>query len=155
MPWSDKRESSPLLRRAARQAAILVLVALVPAILTGGLHPRRPAWPGAGADIREISVMDAWMLARTNPVIWADARSDRAFAAQHIPGAINVTEADWERSLAGLVDVWRPGRPVVVYCGSGSCETSRSVAVRLRRELKLTDVYVLKGGWEEWQRRQK
>lgn len=155
MPWSDKRGSLPLVRRTARQAAVLVLAAVVPAILTGSLHPRRPAWPGAGGDVREISVTDALMLARANPVIWADARSDQAFAARHIPGAVNVTEADWERSLARFVDAWRPGQPVVVYCASDSCETSRSVAARLRRDLKLTEVYVMKGGWEEWQRQQR
>ena len=155
MPWSASPGPARPLRRAAHQAAALLLLAALPAILTAWLHPRRPAWPPAEDSIPRISITDALMLARNNPVIWADARSAGAFAAEHIPGAINVTEADWERSLAGLADVWRPGQPVIVYCAGGGCETSRSVASRLRRDLKVTDVYVLKGGWEAWLRLQK
>lgn len=149
MPWSA---SPGPLRRGARQAAALLLLAALPAGLTGWLHPRRPAWPGADEILPQISLADALTLARNRPVLWADARRPEAFAADHIPGAINVTEADWERSLAGFVGAWRPGQPVVVYCAGDSCDTSRSVATRLRRDLKVADVYVLKGGWEAWLR---
>ncbi len=155
MPWFADEFAGPPLGRAARQATLLLLVAIAPAALTGWLHPRRPAWPAAGGPIPEIAVVDAENLARTSPVVWADARGADAFAARHIPGAINVTEADWERSVADFVEAWRPGRPVIVYCASRSCATSRSVALRLRRDFKLTDVYVLQGGWEEWLRRQR
>ncbi len=149
MPSSVERHPDPPLYRAARQTVALVLIAVVPAVLTGWLHPRRPAWPGADGAIPEITLADARAL--TPPVIWVDARAGEAFATQHIPGAVNLTETDWDQGLAGFVDVWRPGRPVVVYCASHRCDTSRSVAGRLRRELRITGVYVLKGGWEAWQ----
>jgi hypothetical protein len=38
----------------------------------------------------------------------------------------------------------------VVYCSSLSCNASREVARRLRREAQLPDVFVLEGGWEAW-----
>jgi rhodanese-related sulfurtransferase len=154
MPRSDKRGFSLLLRQAARQAVALLLVTLLPAILTGWLHPRRPSLPGADQGVREITVEDALALARRSPVLWADARSSQAFATQHIPGAIHLTEEAWERLLSGFADVWRPGQPVVVYCDSQRCDTSRSVASRLMREFALKEVYTLQGGWEAWQRRQ-
>ncbi len=152
MPWSASPGSPGPLRRAARQAVALLLLAALPAALTGWLHPRRPAWPGADEPIPQITLTDALMLARNRPVLWADARPPAAFAAAHIPGAVNVTEADWEPSLAGFVGAWRPGQAVVVYCAGDTCDTSRSVAARLRRDLKLADVYVLQGGWEAWLR---
>jgi len=155
MSSSVRCGSGPLLRRAAVQAAVLLLAAVVPALLTGWLHPRRPPLPGAAGSIREITVADAQALPGGRPVIWADARDNQAFARQHIPGAVHLSEAEWEQGLAGLVAVWRPGTPVVVYCASHSCDTSRAVASRLKRELALPDVFVLKGGWEEWLRRQK
>ncbi len=155
MPWSDKRGFGPLLRQSARQAAVLVLIALVPAALTGWLHPRRPHLPGAEASAREIAVGDAVALGRARPVVWVDARDAQAFEVGHVPGAVRLTEDAWEQLLPGFIDSWRPGQPVVVYCDSRRCDASRSVAARLARELAIKDVYVLTGGWEAWQQRQR
>jgi len=37
-----------------------------------------------------------------------------------------------------------------VYCDGADCGTSRAVARRLKRELGVSEVYVLKGGWRAW-----
>ena len=36
------------------------------------------------------------------------------------------------------------------YCASESCQLSREVAERLRKEPSFEQVYVLKGGWKAW-----
>ena len=41
----------------------------------------------------------------------------------------------------------------VVYCSSLSCNASREVARRLRKEAQLSDVFVLEGGWEAWMKK--
>jgi rhodanese-related sulfurtransferase len=155
MRSSDKRGFGPLLRQASRQAAVMVLIALVPAVLTGWLHPRRPHLPDAEASAREITVGDAVALGRVRPVVWVDARDAAAFGAGNIPGAVRLTDDAWEQLLPGFVGSWRPGQSVVVYCDSRRCDASRSVAARLAREFAINDVYVLTGGWEAWQQRQK
>ena len=39
---------------------------------------------------------------------------------------------------------------IVVYCSSKKCHSSEEVARRLREEVGLKTVYVLRGGWEAW-----
>jgi rhodanese-related sulfurtransferase len=86
--------------------------------------------------------------------LWIDARSAHEFGIAHIPGAINVTEDDWEQGFNQLATIYRPGRKMVVYCGAESCHASREVALRLLRELQADKIYVLKGGFAAWQSEQ-
>ena len=83
-------------------------------------------------------------------VIWVDARPDEEFARDHVPDAISLNEDRWNDLLSQFLVVWSPGKKVVVYCSSLSCNASREVARRLRREAQLPDVFVLEGGWEAW-----
>ena len=83
-------------------------------------------------------------------VIWVDARPDEEFASDHVPGAILLNEDRWNELLPQFLAVWSPSKKVVVYCSSLSCNASRDVAQRLRKEAQLSDVFVLEGGWEAW-----
>jgi rhodanese-related sulfurtransferase len=83
-------------------------------------------------------------------VLVIDARNTAAFARQHIPGALPLSEKHWEEQLMAMIKAWRPGAKVVVYCDNEACRTSQSVARRLRRALDSNDVFVLKGGWSAW-----
>ncbi len=82
--------------------------------------------------------------------MWADARPDEQFEREHIPDAIALNEDRWNELLPRMLADWSPGKRVVVYCSSRSCAASHEVARRLRDEAKLTDVFVLHGGWEKW-----
>lgn len=137
------------MRRAARELLLLLLIAAVPALLAGWWHPRRPAF--TVEVIPALSVTEARDMARTQPVLWIDARRAEAFAADHIPGAVHLSEDDWENGLSAVMAAWNPGQPVIVYCDQRTCDTSREVAVRLKRELQMDRVYVLEGGWSAWQ----
>jgi rhodanese-related sulfurtransferase len=131
----------------------LLALALVPALLAAWLHPRRPAWSWARPAVAELSLADAMSLAP--PPVWVDARPDEEYAAQHVPGALSLNEDHWEELLPKFLAVWRPGTRVVVYCNSQRCDASREVAVRLRHELQIGDVFVLQGGWNAWLEAQK
>ena len=82
--------------------------------------------------------------------IWVDARPDAEFAHDHVPGAVPLNEDRWNELMPQVLAVWSPEKKVVVYCSSLSCNASREVARRLRKEAQLPSVFVLKGGWEEW-----
>ena len=137
-----------LWRRSLRQAALLCALALVPAVLTAWLHPRRPDWEQLRHPVAELPLAD--IRQRYPDALWIDARSAAAYAQGHAPGAILLNEDAWDEQLAAFVEVWRPGQMMVVYCNSASCGASRAVAGRLRRELGVTDVVVLQGGWSAW-----
>ena len=136
-----------------RQAGVLLLAALVPALLAAAFHPRRPAWLKDQAMVLEV----AWSTIREWPGLrlLVDARSEVAFRRQHIPGAFPLGEAQWEERLPAFIKAWQPGARVVVYCDNAGCQASQAVARRLRRELGIADVFVLKGGWSAWLEAQK
>lgn len=132
-------------------AFALVLAPLAPAILTGWLHPRAPAWRVLAAKevaVARVPVAVAW---RDYPdALWLDARPAAERAAGGVPGALGLSEEDWEAGFATLAEKWDGRRPIVVYCGGDSCQASEAVALRLRGELGFDRIMVLAGGWEAW-----
>jgi rhodanese-related sulfurtransferase len=145
--------SRAFLLHAFRQAGVLLLAALLPALLAGALHPRRPAWSRDQAMMPEV----VWSTVREWPglKLLVDARSGEAFRRQHIPGALPLSEGQWEERLPAFIKAWQPGARVVVYCDNAGCQASQAVARRLRRELGINSVFVLKGGWGAWLESQK
>jgi len=82
--------------------------------------------------------------------IWIDARTDEEYARDHVLGAISLNEDHWNTLLPQFLASWSPDKKVIVYCSSLSCNASREIARRLRKEAQLQNVFVLEGGWEEW-----
>lgn len=142
-----------MLGRALKQAGVLLLAALIPVLLTAAFHPRRPAWSRDQAMVTEVTLdtLGQWRGA----VLLVDARGAAAYERQHIPGALSLSGGKWDDLLEALAKEWRPGMRVVVYCDNRNCGASQSVARRLRRELAVADIYVLKGGWDAWLEAQK
>jgi rhodanese-related sulfurtransferase len=145
--------SRAFFHRAFRQAQGLLLAAVIPALLAGAFHPRRPVWSRDETMIPEV----AWSTVQQWPGLrlLIDARSEEAFRQQHIPGALLLSEVEWEERLPAFIKAWQPGARVAVYCNNAGCQASQAVARRLRRELGINDVFVLKGGWGAWLEAQK
>jgi len=131
-----------------RQVLILLALALAPGVGEAVYFRHRISWQSAVLPSELVTVDQA----RTwgGNVIWVDARPDEEFASDHVPGALSLNEDQWNELLPQFLAVWSPGKKVVVYCSSLSCNASREVARRLRREAQLPDVFVLEGGWEAW-----
>ena len=135
-----------------RKAVLIILFAVLPAAATGLFHPNRPAWtrPVKGNEI-ELNTALQW----GGRVLWVDARGLREYEKGHIPDAVLLNEEHWESQLDHFLDRWKRESRVVIYCSSVSCEASQGVAARLKNEAGISDVYVLKGGWETWRAAQK
>jgi len=131
-----------------RQGLILALLAFLPAAGEAIYFRDQISWRSAIAPSEMVTVEEAH--AWGNSAIWVDARPDDEFASDHVPGAISLNEDRWNELLPQFLVVWSPGKKIVVYCSSLSCNASREVARRLRKEAQLPDVFVLKGGWEAW-----
>jgi rhodanese-related sulfurtransferase len=137
-----------VLATAARQMSWLILVALLFAALSWTFRRTRPAEPlGPGEiDLKALSSMPA------SEILWVDARSAAKFESRHIPGALLLNQAEWERLVSNFYDQWQPGSQVVVY-GEVDSDNGHEVASRLREESAIEDVWVLKGGYEAWRAR--
>lgn len=140
-------------RDLLRPAAALLALALLPAVAQAVYYGGRVSWraPAVAPDEVTIEQARAW----GGTVLWVDARPDEQFTARHVPGAISLNEDRWGELLPPMVQAWTPDKRTIVYCSSQSCAASHEVARRLRAEAGLTNVYVLRGGWEAWLETQK
>lgn len=122
--------------------AVLTSVGVAYSLFSG--HAPAP-WVEAELAAGEIRMLDASVL---NP-IWVDARSEADYTEGHIASALSLNEANWDDGIFSLMGEWLElPRPIVVYCSSSSCDTSKRVAQRLRNELFDAEVYSLHGGWQ-------
>ena len=133
-----------------RQVLLLVGLAFLPAIGQAIYFGREVSWHQPPGDSALVSVTQARNWGRA--VLWIDARPDTQFASSHISDAVQLNEDNWTELLPKVLAAWSPERKLVVYCSRQSCDASHEIAERLRKEAGLTNVYVLEGGWEEWQK---
>lgn len=136
-----------------RQAALLVTLAFLPAIVQAVYLRDRAPWhePAVAQDEVTLEQVNAWGAS----VLWVDARPDEQFEQKHVPNALSLNEDRWNEQLPQVLQTWSLDKRVVVYCSSQSCAASHEIARRLRDEAGLKNVYVLHGGWEAWLATQK
>jgi rhodanese-related sulfurtransferase len=136
-------------RLLVRQNLFLLGIAFLPAIGQAIYYRNTASWHAPPADSAPVSVAEAKKWGET--ILWIDARAEVEFEKAHVPGAIRLNEDDWDTLLPGVLAAWSEDRKVVVYCSRLTCNLSHEVAERLRNEVALKNVYVLQGGWEEWE----
>ncbi len=89
--------------------------------------------------------LQALIAAGTATVV--DALPQSYFDQQHLPGAVNLLEADVDSQAATLL----PDHTVtiVTYCSNPACGNSKAVARRLEK-LGYRDVRTYPGGIQDW-----
>ena len=135
------------------QALILAALALAPAVGDAIWFRDKISWQSPIPPSESVTVDQAYTWGAK--AIWVDARPDDEFARDHVPNALSLNEDRWNELLPQFLAAWSPGKKIIVYCSSVGCNASREVARRLRKEAQLPDVYVLKGGWEAWLKKNK
>jgi rhodanese-related sulfurtransferase len=81
--------------------------------------------------------------------LFVDAREPDEFAAGHIPGALNMPFDEITAEPERMESLDTAGRPIVVYCGGGTCEVSKGLAWELIAAGQRR-VAVFAGGFTEW-----
>ncbi len=135
-----------------RQMFLLLLLALLPAAGQALFLRETVPWTAAARATDELEIQAA--LALGDKVLWVDARTDREFEEEHIPGAVQLNEDRWNELLPQIFMNWSADKTVIVYCDSEQCNASRDVVRRLRKEAELENVFVLKDGWKAWREAQ-
>lgn len=86
-------------------------------------------------------------IAQSKPPVLVDALDERYFAADHLPGAINLPHTIGDDVLrARLPDL---NTAIVTYCANPACQNSHVLAHRLQA-LGYRNVAVFPGGKKEW-----
>jgi rhodanese-related sulfurtransferase len=87
--------------------------------------------------------------AQSGKGVIVDARPEAFFRLGHVPGAISLPRAQFERDYPTREELRHKERPIAVYCSAPDCEDSYRVAAALSN-LGHRRVLVFKGGWEAW-----
>lgn len=138
-----------LVRRYKIELLALVLLPVIPAVFNYYLNPAQVPWDPLTLKDGEMSLR-GWVTMQEVSLL-VDARAPEVYAEGHIPGAINVYNEDFDAQIGDFLEHWEPGLKVVVYCDSRLCGASEEIAERLRGDFEMSEVFVLKGGWEAWQ----
>ncbi len=132
-----------------RQAAILLGIAALPALVSGAIQLTWRHQEPLAADEVLPKTAESW----GDTALFVDARPRARFNEKHIPGALLLNLDEWDGLVGKFLDAWDPDKKIVVYCDGGGCDAARDVASRMGKDLQLKNVYVLKGGWPAWESR--
>jgi len=94
-----------------------------------------------------ISRHDLEALIASGTVTVVDTLPQSYYDQQHLPGAVNLVEADVAEKAATVL----PDRAatIVTYCSNAACGNSQAVANRLQK-LGYTDVRKYRDGIQDW-----
>jgi rhodanese-related sulfurtransferase len=95
----------------------------------------------------QIAQVKAFFTAKAATII--DARDEGEYVVGHIPGAINLPYDQVITDPGRLEKFDAGGKPIIVYCGGGTCELSMNLGFALVNAGK-KKVLVYMGGWPEW-----
>jgi len=107
-----------------------------------------PEIPDAGRPVK-IELKAVKQLHAADAALFVDARETWEFDEGHIPGALSLPHEEVITDPERLEQIDTGGRPIVAYCGGGTCEVSLTLA----NELILIGhprVAVYMGGFPEW-----
>jgi rhodanese-related sulfurtransferase len=137
-----------VIARALRESALLLLLAALPATIMGVWQVKTTKETALEPGKVRAKEAKEWAVDK----VWVDARSRTKFERRKVPGAVLLNSEEWDELVPKFLDAWSPDKAVIVY-GDREGDAAASIAHRLREELKIGNVWVLHGGFDEWSRR--
>lgn len=128
---------------------VLAWILLLPLLPALGVFVVQLQWGKVPKLLVRMPEVQAEVAKQWETPLWVDARSHDEYEERHLDGAIWLNEGAWQAGLPAVLDEWKPGRRVVVYCSSKSCQESQAVARRLQEETGWPDIFVVMGAWEK------
>ena len=119
-----------------------------PLQIVGSAASGVPDIPDVGRPIQiQTDKVKAFFDAKAATII--DAREPSEYAEGHIPGAVNLPYEQVATDMERLEKFDAQGRPIIIYCGGGTCEVSMNLGFSLVSAGQ-KKVLVYMGGWPEW-----
>lgn len=99
----------------------------------------------------QVADMHADVRTAEGTYVFVDARDDDAFAAGHIPGALQCDHYNIDQYLDDVLPYVAQAEKVIVYCSGGDCEDSIFVSGDLMdRGVPHEKLLLYAGGFKEW-----
>jgi len=108
-----------------------------------------PDWVAKGGDQSVSAEYIKKLQADKAPHMVIDARPKRTADKGMIPGAVNISETEFDKNVDKLPAA--KATPLIVYCGGLECVLSDKVAAKARA-LGYTDVKTYPEGYPEWEK---
>lgn len=120
-----------------------------PLAIPGDVTVDLPEIPDVGRPVKiQLGAVKAYFDA--DAALFVDAREPEEYELSHIPGSINLPFNSVVSDPAALEAIDTGGRPIITYCGGGTCELSLSLAEELIWT-GFTPVAVYMGGFPQWE----
>ena len=91
-------------------------------------------------------------LMETEMAVLVDARTADNYREGHIPGAVSLPMTEFEATYEKVAPFLSEEKSIVIYCIGGKCTDSALLARELHKKGH-RELFVYKGGIEEWQAR--
>jgi rhodanese-related sulfurtransferase len=119
-----------------------------PLQIVGSASSGVPDIPDVGRPIQiQNEKVKAFFDAKAATII--DAREPSEYAQGHIPGAVNLPFDQVATDTERLEKFDAQGKPIIIYCGGGTCEVSMNLAFSMVSAGQ-KKVLVYMGGWPDW-----
>ena len=106
----------------------------------------QPVSPAEAIDL--ASKGEGGFFSKTSKVAWVDPRSPKLYGEAHIPNSINIYFGTGEFEDMATLELKGRG-PIIVY-GTDYQDVLSNAASKRLIELKIGDVYTLRGGLLQW-----
>jgi len=145
-----------VIRQSLAITALAIIIALGVNQLRGDGIPLVGDWsPKAQlSDLKTVeepvvSLEEARALFLTQGAVFLDARSNEAYFAGHIQGAINFPADNFDSLFPTLMAEIAPDSLIITYCDGETCTLSKELAMNLAGR-GYAHVRVLVNGWSTW-----
>ncbi len=98
---------------------------------------------------KEMDMDTLKALMESNMIILLDARHSSLYKEGHLPNAISLPIIEFNQKYESVAPLLVKDKSLVLYCSGITCPDSSLLARELSRK-GFTDIYVFKGGFEEW-----
>ena len=89
-------------------------------------------------------------LAENGDILLVDSRSQIAFDAGHIPGAVCLPYKSLQARIQAFMAAYPRETPLAIYCANANCAASSKLAVALTNTYGYRGVRYIPGGYLEW-----
>ena len=98
-----------------------------------------------------LTLEDVKKLFDSGRVVFIDARSSIEYSLGHIPGALNLPIADFDKKHEEILGGISKKTKLIIYCSGQQCQSSVKLQELIVSKAGFVDAQAFYGSWQAWQ----